>query len=90
MSSIIVQDLSHSRELDHRAMSAVHGGQGYDYGPYANVKVDVGIVQNIQQFQNIDVNTLNNVGSIGAGVRVPVSLAPKQIANASANPSIFF
>jgi hypothetical protein len=83
MSSIVVRDLSHSKELDRRAMSAVSGGQGY--GPYANVNVNVGILQNIEQLQNVQVNTLNNVGVIGANFDAPtIKVDPKQFAHLNA------
>jgi hypothetical protein len=67
MSSITIRDLSHSEELDGHAMSKVAGGNSWldGLGPIANVKVDVN--QNIAQFQNVQVNALNNVGVIGAG-----------------------
>jgi predicted component of type VI protein secretion system len=89
MSSITIRDLSHSKELDRSAMSAVHGGTGY--GKYADVNVNVGVVQNMVQLQNVEVNTLNNVGSIGAGFHAPaVDVSPMQMGKLSANPSIFF
>ncbi|WP_250473863.1 hypothetical protein [Caballeronia sp. GAFFF1] len=80
MSSIVVRDLSHNKQLDCRAMSAVSGG--LSYGPYANVNVNVGILQNISQLQNVQVNTLNDVGVIGANFGAPsINVDPKQFAN---------
>lgn len=67
-------------------MSAVSGGQSYGYGPYANVNVNVGIVQNIAQLQNVEVNTLDNVGSIGANFVAPhTDVKPKQIGHLNAS-----
>ena len=86
MSTIIIRDLAQQhRELDHKAMSAVHGGNSWlaGLGPVANV--NVGVNQNIIQVQRIEVNALNNVGVIGAGFG-PLSLnvSPTQWASASA------
>ncbi|WP_235548659.1 hypothetical protein [Noviherbaspirillum sp. Root189] len=65
MSSIAIHDLANSTELDQHAMSSVRGGNSWlaGLGPIANV--NVGITQNLNQLQNVDVNTLNNVGVIG-------------------------
>jgi hypothetical protein len=93
MSSIFIRDLSHSKELDHSAMSAIHGGTGtgYDYGKFADVNVNVGIVQNMVQLQQVDVNTLNNVGTIGPNFNAPkIDVSPKQMGKLGANPSIYF
>jgi hypothetical protein len=84
MSSIMIHDLSESRELDRQSMAAVRGGSSWldGLGPVANV--NVGVNQNIAQFQNVEVNALNNVGVIGAGfgpLRLDVS--PKQWAGAA-------
>jgi hypothetical protein len=67
MSCIMIRDLSHSKQMDERSMSKIVGGNSWldGLGPAANVKVDV--TQNIAQFQNVQVNALNNVGVIGAG-----------------------
>jgi len=67
MSSIAIRDLAHSAELDKRCMSAVQGGQAF--GP--NVNVNVGVNQQIAQFQQIGINVLNNNGVIGAGFKAP-------------------
>ena len=68
MSSIVIQDLARSKELDATAMSAVRGGSlgPVTNLPFANVNVNVDIDQTIQQFQQINVAALNNVGVIGA------------------------
>lgn len=89
MSSIIISDLGHSRELDGKTMSAVRGGTGIagnswlaGLGPVANV--NVGVNQNITQLQNVEVNALNNVGVIGAGFVPPnLTVSPAQWANAN-------
>ncbi|KIG03709.1 MULTISPECIES: hypothetical protein [Caballeronia] len=83
MSSIIVRDLSHSKDLDRRAMSAVSGGQGY--GPYANVEVNVGILQNLTQVQKVDVTALSNIGYVGAGVSPHFDISPVQIGKLNAS-----
>lgn len=73
MSSIVIQDLGCSRELDRRAMANVRGGLG------PNVNVNVNLDQKIGQFQDIKVNVLNNNGVIGAGFEGPsLSLSPQQ------------
>lgn len=91
MSTLMIHDLSGSKELDRKAMSSVRGGYaGYagnswlaGLGPVANV--NVGVNQNITQLQNINVNALNNVGVIGAGFVAPhLDISPTQFANASA------
>ncbi|MES2259738.1 MAG: hypothetical protein V4724_14550 [Pseudomonadota bacterium] len=63
MSSIIIRDLARTSELDRRAMSAVRGG--FAFLPDAHVNLNV--KQQITQLQDIDVNVLNNNGTIGAG-----------------------
>lgn len=91
MSKIMIHDLAKSEDLDGKAMSAVRGGAAAPagnswlagLGPVANV--NVGVTQNITQLQNIGVNVLNNVGSIGAGFVPPdLKISPAQFANASA------
>lgn len=85
MSSIMIQDLTHSKELDRHAMSSVHGGASLTqggFGPFANVNVNVN--QNIQQFQNVQVSALNN-SIIGPGFVAPrFDVSPQQFADASA------
>ncbi|WP_354684147.1 hypothetical protein [Cupriavidus necator] len=83
MSSILVRDLALSKELDRASLCAVRGGNSWlsrgigSVGPLANVNVNVN--QNIAQLQAINVNTLNNVGSIGPGFGpVRVNVDPSQ------------
>lgn len=79
MSSIVIQDLGRSRELDPHAMSAVRGG----FGPSVNVNVNLD--QKIGQFQAISVNVLNNNRVIGAGLDSPaMNASPMEW---SANPA---
>jgi hypothetical protein len=88
----MIHDLAHSRELDGKAMSSVHGGGAIGsggnswlagLGPLA--KINVNVNQNIEQLQNVDVNALNNVGVIGAGFVAPkLNVSPSQFANAVA------
>lgn len=63
MSSIAIHDLSHRNELDHQAMSTVQGGSAFG----KDVNVTLNVNQQLAQFQQIDVNVLNNNGVIGAG-----------------------
>jgi hypothetical protein len=81
MSSIIIQDLARTHELDTHAMSAIRGGQAF--GP--NVNVNLNLDQRIAQVQDIKVNVLNNNGSIGPGFTAPdVTLNPMQWATNNA------
>ena len=85
MSNIAIRDLEQSKDLDRKSMSAVRGGNSWlkSLGPVANVNVDVN--QNIAQFQNIEVNALNNVGVIGAGFGpLKLDVSPTQWASAHA------
>jgi hypothetical protein len=75
----MIRDLSRTRELDRRAMSAVAGGSGgvpglpsvAGLGGIANVNVSIN--QNLNQMQYVNVAALNNVGVVGAGL-VPLHL----------------
>ena len=85
MSSIMIQDLPHSRELDRHAMLDVHGGNSSlaSAGAYANVNVDVN--QNIIQYQNVQVNAFNNVRLGGADLGpLRLNVSPSQYANTGA------
>jgi hypothetical protein len=88
MSNITISNLPLDQALDREAMSAVRGGTGSwmkSLGSFANVNVGVDVNQNINQFQKVDVNTLNNVGSIGPGFGpLAIDVEPKQLAKASA------
>ncbi|RJG00402.1 hypothetical protein [Noviherbaspirillum sedimenti] len=85
MSTIMIHNLPQNRELDRQALLVVRGGNSWlrGLGPVANV--NIGINQNITQFQNVEVNALNNVGVIGAGFG-PLSFEvnPAQFASAKA------
>lgn len=80
MSTLTIRDLATSQELDRKAMSTIRGGSNSwlsGLGPAANVNVNLN--QNISQLQNVDVNVLNNVGSIGAGFVPPdLAISPQQ------------
>lgn len=82
MSSIVIQDLAQSKELDATAMSAVRGGSlaSIASAPFANVNVNVDIDQTIQQFQQVNVAALNNVGVIGADLGFKLDVKPVQTA----------
>jgi hypothetical protein len=83
MSSIMISDLAHTEELDSKAMSGVRGGlASVPPLPFANVNVNVDIDQTIAQFQQIEVNALNNIGVIGADFGFKLDLKAAQIANA--------
>jgi len=78
MSSLMICDLSRTRELDRRAMSAVSGGSGVPGVPSVSglsgiANVNVSVNQNLNQLQYVNVAALNNVGVIGAGI-VPLHL----------------
>lgn len=70
MSSIVINDLARSQELDGAAMSTIRGGAlgPVSAGPFANVNVNVDIDNTVQQFQQINVAALNNIGVIGANL----------------------
>ena len=60
-----INDLPESKELDSKAMTEVTGGYALaDLGTVANVNINID--QNIAQFQNVEVNALNNIGVLGA------------------------
>lgn len=85
MSQIAIHDLAKSEVMDGKSMSSVRGGNSWlqGLGPVANV--NVGVNQNITQFQNIEVNALNNVGVIGAGFGpLKLDVSPTQWAAANA------
>ena len=85
MSHIAIHDLARTEELDGKSMSAIRGGNSWlkGLGPIANV--NVGVNQNITQFQNVEVNALNNVGVIGAGFGpIKFDVSPTQWAAAQA------
>ena len=85
MSSIVIHDLARSKELDATAMSAVRGGSLGPIAnlPFANVNVNVDIDQTIQQFQQVQVAALNNVGVIGADFGFSLGVNPIQSAAAA-------
>jgi len=77
--SIQISDIANSTELDQASMKSVRGGNSWlaGLGPIANI--NVGVSQNLTQLQNVEVNTLNNVGSIGPNFAVPkIDVSPSQ------------
>ncbi|MFL9993143.1 hypothetical protein PQR34_19970 [Paraburkholderia sediminicola] len=87
MSSLMIRDLSPTRELDRHAMSAVAGGTGSSVpglpsmpGLSGIANVSVKVNQNLTQVQTVNVAALNNIGVIGAGF-VPLDL--------NVSPSLF-
>lgn len=87
MSSITLNDLPCTTDLDQHAMSAVRGG--HSWGGDVNVKLSVN--QSLLQVQDVDLNVLNNNGSIGAGFTGPtVNLAAAQTGfNSAVIPKMF-
>ncbi|MCC8402788.1 hypothetical protein LJ655_12975 [Paraburkholderia sp. MMS20-SJTN17] len=81
MSSLMIRDLSGTRELDRRTMSGIAGGTGSNVpvpsgglGSLAGIaNVNVTVNQNLVQQQTVQVAALNNVGVIGASF-VPLKL----------------
>lgn len=87
MSAILIRDLAHSSALDRRAMATVRGGNDRlkALGQLANVNVNVGVSQEIFQFQNVEVAAFNNVNIIGAELGpVHLNVSPRQWARATA------
>jgi hypothetical protein len=77
--SIQINDLAGSSDLDRASMASVRGGNSWlaGLGPIANI--NVGVSQNLTQLQNVEVNTLNNIGSIGPSFAVPrIDVSPSQ------------
>ena len=79
-----IHDLPESTELDSEALSAVSGGLSLsDLGTFANVNVTID--QDIAQFQDIEVNALNNIGVLGADLGpLDLDISPSQWAVAHA------
>lgn len=86
MSTMTISDLPQDQTLDRQAMATVRGGSNswlQGLGPIANV--NVGVNQNINQLQAVNVNTLNDVGSIGPNFGpLRIDVAPKQLAHVHA------
>jgi hypothetical protein len=80
MSSIMIRDLAHSKELDGKAMSAVRGGALGNLAnlPFANVNLDLDIDTSIDQTLLVQVNALNNVKVIGADLDFDLGILAKQ------------
>ena len=60
-----IKDLPESRELDHQALADVSGGY-FSPSAFADVDINIAIDQDINQFQNVQVSALNNIGVLGA------------------------
>jgi hypothetical protein len=83
-----IEDLTMSRELDDKAMSALRGGF-FKPSFGGDVDIDIGVAQGITQNQNVEVNVLN-----GASIGVPLNafwgglaldVSPEQAASTDAN-----
>ena len=60
-----INDLPANQELDSKALADVTGGYALaNLGTLANVNINID--QDIAQFQNVEVNALNNIGVLGA------------------------
>ncbi|RJG05543.1 hypothetical protein D3870_05505 [Noviherbaspirillum cavernae] len=76
MSTIMIRNLSHSTELDRKAMSVVHGGTAMG-SPSININVPVSVNQQNYMVQNT--NVLNG-SAIGAGAYLPgLKVSPTQV-----------
>jgi hypothetical protein len=84
-----IEDLTMSRELDDKAMSALRGGFFYKPSFGGDVDIDIDVAQGITQNQNVEVNVLN-----GASIGVPLNafwgglaldVSPEQAASTEAN-----
>ena len=86
MSSLMIRELAPGAELDRKAMASIRGGTGSLLGGglgSPDVNVNVGVSQNINQIQNVEVNALNNIGILGAGFGpLKLNVSPSQSANA--------
>jgi hypothetical protein len=75
MSTLMIQDLSRTRDLDRNAMSVVRGGTGSNVPGAASwlsgvgsptVNINVNQSNNLQQFVNVQ--ALNNIGVLGTNL----------------------
>jgi hypothetical protein len=85
MSSIIIRDLSHSKELDRHTMSAVRGGymDNIRIGS-PDITVGVAVIQNLNQKQVTNVN----VGNVGPKWLGGFGYSPMQTGSLEAAPTV--
>jgi len=77
--SIKIRDIAATTDLDHASMACVRGGNSWFAGLGSLANVNIGVSQNLKQLQNVEVNTLNNVGSIGSNFALPmINVSPSQ------------
>ncbi|WP_206998667.1 hypothetical protein [Trinickia mobilis] len=85
MSTLVIHELAPGSELDRKAMASIRGGTGSLLGGglgSPNVNVDVNVSQKINQFQNVQVDALNNIGVLGADLGpLRLNVSPSQSAN---------
>lgn len=90
MSSLVIHELAPSSDLDRKAMASIRGGTGGPLGGglgspnpgSPNINVNVGVSQNINQVQNVEVAALNNIGVLGANLGpLRLNVSPSQFAN---------
>ena len=73
-------------------MSDVRGGGNTSLanaGSLANINVAVNTNQNIVQYQNVEVNALNNIGVLGANIG-PIHLNVNPAQYASTGSAVYF
>ncbi|QCP49914.1 hypothetical protein FAZ95_12450 [Trinickia violacea] len=88
MSSLVIHELAPGPDLDRKAMASIRGGVA-NLGPGSpgglgspNINVNVGVSQNINQVQNIEVAALNNIGVLGADLGpIRFNVSPSQTAS---------
>jgi hypothetical protein len=93
MSSLVIHELARGSDLDRQAMASLRGGSGSALGGPSgsllggglgspNVNVNVGVTQNINQVQDVEVAALNNIGVLGANLSpLRLNVSPSQSAN---------
>jgi hypothetical protein len=83
--SIKIRDIAAATDLDHASMACVRGGNAWLAGLGSLANVNIGVSQNLMQLQNVEVNTLNNVGSIGSNFSLPmINVSPSQFGKLNA------
>ncbi|HLX01110.1 MAG TPA: hypothetical protein VKS80_03220 [Trinickia sp.] len=85
MSSLVIHELAPGPDLDRKAMASIRGGAAGLLGGglgSPNVNVNVGVSQNINQVQNVEVAALNNIGVLGADLGpLRLNVSPSQYAS---------
>jgi hypothetical protein len=80
-----INDLPESQELDRQALTDISGGY-FLPSAFADVDVNIGINQEINQLQNVEVAALNNIGVLGADLGpLNFNVSPSQWASNQAS-----